>query len=116
MQMKNPAVAAALLWVYQSNGITVFRQVSALRTNVTVWIKSRFATYTKQVRINGHIEELNASDIAEYYKSYPLHLKIRERINAGGETVDWDALKVRHDCILKAYRDGTEQLPQDEHL
>lgn len=60
--------------------------------------------------------ELRDPEIAELYENYPLHAKIRCKICKAGEPVDWDALKLEHDRVLKAYQDGTELLKQNEHL
>lgn len=70
----------------------------------------------QKVRINGRIQELSEPEIAELYKSFPLHARIRCKICKAGEPVDWKTLKEEHDRVLKAYQDGVDLLEQNEHL
>lgn len=112
--MANPAVAATLVWILPSNGDVIFRQVSCVRF-IERSLSNKISSFT-QVRINGRIEELSGPEIAELYKGYPLHAKIRSKICAAGEPVDWNVLKEEHDRVLEANQAGSEPLEQNEHL
>lgn len=58
--------------------------------------------------------ELSDTEIAEFYKDEPLFAKIRSKICRCGEDVDWNALKAKHDQVLKDYKEGRDKLTQQE--
>lgn len=64
--------------------------------------------------MTGKVCELNADEIAEFYKDEPVFAKIRSKISRCGEKIDWDAMKLKHDKVLTEYNEGKELLPQQD--
>uniref|UniRef100_A0A0A9YZM9 pyridoxal 5'-phosphate synthase n=1 Tax=Lygus hesperus TaxID=30085 RepID=A0A0A9YZM9_LYGHE len=91
---ENPYAAASFLWVSQQDGL----------------IQSR------QVRVEGTLEELPYDDWKELYEREPLFAKIRSHVCHQGTTVDWEKLKKHHDQVLHDYKEGVNRLNKPDHV
>lgn len=81
-----------------------------------------FLLFTKKWKFNSHkirgtgkVEELNETEIAEFYKIEPLFARIRSRICECGARVDWDELKAKHDQVFSDYQNSKDNLPQGDN-
>lgn len=71
---------------------------------------------TRQVRIEGSVQMLNADNTKELYDTEPLFCKIRAQICAQGKVVEWQQLKRDHDRLLDQVINNDIQLTRPDHM
>ncbi|XP_044010286.1 pyridoxine/pyridoxamine 5'-phosphate oxidase-like [Aphidius gifuensis] len=58
-------------------------------------------TILRQIRIEGHVEELARNEVEKIYEAKPLYAKIRSHLCHQDAVVDWNQMKKQHDELLK---------------
>ncbi|KAF7990431.1 hypothetical protein HCN44_000236 [Aphidius gifuensis] len=77
---KDNSASVCIYWIYKNE------------INETIW---------RQIRIEGHVEELARDKVEQIYNDEPLYAKIRSHLCHQDAVVDWNQMKKQHDELLK---------------